>query len=165
MLGFSWQVSGSLAVSSSITGFSIVTNPLWFADQRHGFVLRNCSRSYAAYVAPLKHLQDQPTPSFRSELERRGHRCIMFSKSKIQVGIPGRDVQWGPRTSRRLGPGLTKGSAVGSYFQAGIPALSFFLSCRDVRVSLFRRRYRLVAGPANSVSGLTRGRTFVATKL
>jgi hypothetical protein len=30
----------------------------------------------------------------------------------------------------RLGPGLTKSSAVGSYFQAGIPALSFSLSSR-----------------------------------
>lgn len=104
-------------------------------------------------------------PSFRSELKRRGHQCIMFSKGKIQVGIPGRDVRWGPRISRRLGPGLTKSSAVGSYFQAGTPALSFSLSCRDVRVSLFRRRYRLVSGLANSVSGLTRGETFVGTKL
>ncbi len=65
----------------------------------------------------------------------------------------------------RLGPGLTKSSAVGSYFQAGIPALSFSLSSRSVCVSLFRRRYRLVSSPANSVSGLTRGETFVGTKV
>jgi hypothetical protein len=65
----------------------------------------------------------------------------------------------------RLGPGLTKSSAVGSYFQAGIPALSFSLSSRGVCVSLFRRRYRLVSSPANSVSGLTRGETFVRTKV
>jgi hypothetical protein len=71
----------------------------------------------------------------------------------------------GPRASGRLGPGPTKSSAVGSYFKAGIPVLSFSLSSRGVWVSLFRRRYRLVSGPANSVSGLTRGETFVGTKV
>src|SRR5713226_2866177 len=88
-----------------------------------------------------------------------------FRKAKFKSGIPGRDVRWGTRTSGRLGPGLTKSSAVGSYFQALIPSLSFSLSSRGVRVSFFRRRYRLVSGPANSVSGLTRGETFVRTKV
>ncbi len=68
----------------------------------------------------------------------------------------------GPRAFGRLGPGPTKSSTVGSYFKAGIPALSFSLSSRGVWVSLFRRAYRSVSGLANSVSGLTSGETFVA---
>src|SRR5713226_8708739 len=88
-----------------------------------------------------------------------------FERQNSSREFPDEMCGGGPRTSGRLGPGLTKSSAVGSYFQAGIPALSFSLSSRGVRVSFFRRRYRLVSGPANSVSGLTRGETFVRTKV
>ena len=66
------------------------------------------------------------------------------------------------RASGRLGPGPTKSSAVGSYFKAGIPALSFSLSSRGVWVSLFGQAYRPVSDLGNSVSGLTSGETFVA---
>jgi hypothetical protein len=67
-----------------------------------------------------------------------------------------------PRASGRLGPGPTKSSAVGCYFKAGIPALSFSLSSRGVWVSLFGQAYRPVSDLANSVSGPTSGETFVA---
>ncbi len=103
----------------------------------------------------------QPPP-FRFELETRGHWCIIFRKANSSRKFSDEMYSVGPRASGRLGPGPTKSSAVGSYFKAGIPVLSFTLSSRGVWVSLFRRGYRPVSGLANSVSGLTSGETFVA---
>lgn len=68
----------------------------------------------------------------------------------------------GPLVVYNFAERRTKSSAADSHLTGGISAFSLFSSSGGVRVSRFRRWYCFEAGPTNSVSGPTRGETFVA---
>src|SRR5215470_19949476 len=114
---FSWQANGFLAMSSSIGGFSTAANPLWFAEQNHGSVLRKCSRRTMRRTQASNHCGQSSARRFLLQLD--------------DYGPPG---SW---TTTRLG-GMLVGSEEARLHAGLRPPLK--LHVRFSRMQLSRRR-------------------------